>query len=118
MADILRHFFQGVKDSVKLTQGIKDVMSSLELIKRTLQITLINGVIYLGSVFVYNLFLSRFLGSNDDSSTVVDGGIMSYLYIVIRLVFTLGYQVWIFIIYIMALTLTTFWVQDIFDELI
>jgi hypothetical protein len=28
------------------------------------------------------------------------------------------YNVWIFIIYIMSMTLTTFWAQDIFDELI
>ena len=31
---------------------------------------------------------------------------------------SIAYNLWIFIIYIMAMTLTTFWVQDIFDELI
>jgi hypothetical protein len=46
-------------------------------------------------------------------------GLMSWAFLAIfRVIFSLLYRAWIFTIYIMALTLTTFWVQDIFDELI
>ena len=38
--------------------------------------------------------------------------------VALRLVMAIVYNVWIFIIYIMSMTLTTFWAQDIFDELI
>jgi hypothetical protein len=30
----------------------------------------------------------------------------------------LAYQIWVFFMYIVAMTLTTFWAQDIFDELL
>ncbi|TNV78259.1 hypothetical protein FGO68_gene12694 [Halteria grandinella] len=117
MADILHQFLSGVKDSLKFSQGFYDVLSSLELMKRTAQITLINGLIYFGSVFLYNTFMGG--KSNETTPTVGEGNeVLGLIQSLLRLFFGLAYQGWIFIIYIMALTLTTFWVQDIFDELI
>ena len=40
------------------------------------------------------------------------------MYVVIRLIMGLLYNLWLLSIYIVAMTLSTFWVQDIFDELI
>jgi hypothetical protein len=40
------------------------------------------------------------------------------LYLVLRVVMGLMYNLWILFVYIVAMTLSTFWVQDIFDELI
>jgi hypothetical protein len=40
------------------------------------------------------------------------------LYLVLRLLMGVMYNVWIMFVYIVAMTLSTFWVQDIFDELI
>jgi len=35
-----------------------------------------------------------------------------------RLIMGAFYNTWIFIIYIVSMTLTTFWAQDIFDEMV
>jgi hypothetical protein len=43
---------------------------------------------------------------------------LSVFYMILNLVMTLCYNIWIMLIYIVAMTLSTFWVQDIFDELI
>ena len=43
---------------------------------------------------------------------------MQGLYLVLRLLMGVMYNVWIMFVYIVAMTLSTFWVQDIFDELI
>ena len=43
---------------------------------------------------------------------------MQGLYLVLRVVMGLMYNLWILFVYIVAMTLSTFWVQDIFDELI
>jgi hypothetical protein len=56
--DILTQFSQGFKDSLKIWQGLVDVLKSKYLLKRVLQNTLINGVIYAGSVFLYNFVVN------------------------------------------------------------
>lgn len=64
-SDILSLFLKGVKDSLSIRQGIVDVLSSYELTKRTIQITLINGVLYLGSVWFFSIVLSYTSGESD-----------------------------------------------------
>lgn len=61
MEETYRQFVQGLKDSLRFWQGLKDVMQSQYLIKRVLQNTLINGVIYLGSVVLYNFVVNTLL---------------------------------------------------------
>lgn len=118
MADIGPLFARGVIDSLKVFRGLQDVISSFELVKRTFQITLINGVIYLGSIYLYNFFMRQFFPAgqdpeqgqtqhqDDQSGTLLVGG----LYIILKTLMALVYHAWIFIIYIMAMTLNTFWV--------
>ena len=60
MADIIKLFAKGVQDSLRFLQGTQDVLASWTLLKRTLQITGINGVIYLGSVSLYSFFSISF----------------------------------------------------------
>ena len=112
MADILPLFLKGMKDSLRLKQGILDVLSSYELTKRTLQITGINGVIYLGSIYLYNFFIQSSIFSSDAAvEPKADiAAVYSIFVMALKLVMTLAYNVWIFIIYIIAMTLTTFWV--------
>lgn len=64
-SDILSLFLKGVKDSLSIRQGIVDVLSSYELTKRTIQITLINGVLYLGSVWFFSIVLSYTSGESE-----------------------------------------------------
>lgn len=64
-SDIVSLFLKGVKDSLSIRQGIVDVLSSYELTKRTIQITLINGVLYLGSVWFFSIVLSYTSGESD-----------------------------------------------------
>ena len=64
-SDIVSLFLKGVKDSLSIRQGIVDVLSSYELTKRTLQITLINGVLYLGSVWFFSIVLSYTSGESE-----------------------------------------------------
>jgi hypothetical protein len=40
------------------------------------------------------------------------------VYVVLSILMRALYSLWIFFVYIVAMTLSTFWVQDIFDELI
>eukprot|EP00347_Sterkiella_histriomuscorum_P000207 403376772 len=61
-----------------------------------------------------NFFTKTFLSTNsedNDSQTNI-------IILVIKLILSVLYNIWILIIYIMAMTLNTFWVQDIFDKLI
>jgi len=92
MSDALSLFLRGLRDSLRLRKGVIDVLQSYELSKRTLQITLINGVLYLGSVWLF-------------------GASESWLpdILLIRLAMAAIQKAWFFIIYIMAMTLTTFW---------
>ena len=64
-SDIVSLFLKGVKDSLSIRQGIVDVLSSYELTKRTIQITLINGVLYLGSVWFFSIVLSYTSGESE-----------------------------------------------------
>ena len=63
---------------------------------------IINGVIFLGSVILYKLFMSYLLVENTFQGA-------SFLLILVKIMMTAIYQVWILIVYIMAMTLTTFW---------
>ena len=86
--------------------------------KRVFQNTLINGVIYLGSVFCYNFVVNTLLRGGLSLDSSEPNHIMSGLYILLSLATSLIYNIWLMTIYIVAMTLSTFWVQDIFDELI
>ena len=46
MADILRLYIAGFRDSLLCMNSIRDLLSSPELMKRTAQNTVINGVLY------------------------------------------------------------------------
>lgn len=120
MSDIVPLFLRGVIDSLRFKQGIIDVVTSYELSKRTLQITVINGFIYLGSVYVYNyIFIKQIISNKSDAIEPIERNqIISWMMIIFGMVMKILYYAWIFMIYIMAMTLTTFWVQDIFDELV
>lgn len=71
MADIGPLFLKGIKDSISIKQGLLDVLSSPELVRRTLQITAINGFVYLGSVYLYNFFISSFFDGQQSSTEAV-----------------------------------------------
>jgi len=71
----------------------------------------INGFLYFGSVYLYSFFTSS---SNKESEHEGSG----MVYVVLSILMRALYSLWIFFVYIVAMTLSTFWVQDIFDELI
>ena len=56
----------------------------------------------MGSVVLYKLFMSYLVVDNAFQGA-------SILLIILRLIMTAIYQVWILIIYIVSMTLTTFW---------
>jgi hypothetical protein len=85
-------------------------------VKRVLQNTLINGVIYLGSVYLYSFFVNTLFGGGLSLSGS-ENQLLNVLIIVLRGFIGIIYNVWLMFIYIVAMTLSTFWVQDIFDEL-
>jgi hypothetical protein len=58
MGDILRLYIAGFRDSLLCMNSFRDLLSSPELMKRTAQNTVINGVLYFGSVYLYSLFTS------------------------------------------------------------
>ena len=58
MADIVRLYILGFRDSLLCMNSVRDLLSSAELMKRTAQNTVINGVLYFGSVYLYSLFTS------------------------------------------------------------
>lgn len=59
---------------------------------------LINGVIYLGSVILYNCFINTFFIDSDSKP-----------FLIIKLLMSIVYQVWLFIIYLGSMTLSTIW---------
>ena len=59
MGDILKLYVAGFRDSLLCMNSIRDLLSSTELMKRTAQNTVINGVLYFGSVYLYSLFTSQ-----------------------------------------------------------
>ena len=107
-------FFLGVKDSLRIPRALLEILSSLTLLRKTLQCVIFNGVIYLGSVVLFSFFL-HFFDSPDDTSLLTYSNV---LVVLVKLIVGLVYNGWLFIIYIMAMTLTTYWAQDIFDELL
>lgn len=118
MEETYRQFVQGLKDSLRFWHGLKDVMQSQYLVKRVLQNTLINGVIYLGSVFLYNFVVNTVLRGGLSLEGSEDNQYLAVISVIMRVVMSLIYNIWFMAIYIVAMTLSTFWVQDIFDELI
>ena len=103
-----------MKDSLLIPTSLLKIFSNTEITKKTLLCILINGLIYMGSVILYSFFTKTFLSTNsedNDSQTNI-------IILVIKLILSVLYNIWILMIYIMAMTLNTFWVQDIFDKLI
>ena len=100
-------------------KGAQDVLNSPYLLKRLLQNTLICGVIYLGSIFLYNFIVNTIFRGGFTLDPNQSGNIiLQIIYIIVRLLVSIVYNAWLLFIYIVAMTLSTFWVQDIFDELI
>ena len=101
----IKQFVVGLKDSLRVHQAFLEIINSALVTKRTLQITAINGGIYLGSVLLYRFFMATFF---------IDSNSLPFL--ILKIVTSFLYTIWLFIVYLVAMTLTTFWVQDIFDE--
>lgn len=72
--------------------------------------TLLNGVVYLGSVLLYEYFICAVFKNPTDKSTIW----LSLVAYLIGFVHTL----WLLLIYIISLVLSTFWVQDVFDRML
>ena len=67
MSEILTLYLAGFKDSLLFMNSVRDLLSSSELQKRTLQNTLINGCLYFGSVYLYSLFNSNKTVQKDEN---------------------------------------------------
>ena len=105
MVESINKFFLGIRDSLRVLNAFRDTLTNSLILQRTLQITAINGGIYLGSVFLYNIFISTFFIESD-----------SLIFFLIKFITNVFYTIWLFIVYLISLTLSTYWVQDIFDE--
>lgn len=106
-------FAKGVKDSLCIPTSIIQIMSSYKLSKKTFLCMLVNGLIYLGSVIFYNFFMINLFNDDTGSSST-----NHWFLLVIKTIMSIFYNFWILVIYIIALTLNTFWVQDIFNDLL
>ena len=100
-------FSKGILDSISFIRPLKAILSSPEILRKTLYCMLVNGVIFLGSMVLHNLVIQHISGFIRLTPSLY--------------VLTLGlelcyYAFWIFPLYIISLVLTSFWVQDIFDE--
>ncbi len=105
-------FIKGLKDSLQIPSSLIHIISDHELSQKVFMCMLINGLVYLGSVLFYNYFLLNIFTSNSDLNQA------NLLTMVLSYIMTIFYHFWILVIYIIALTLNTFWVQDIFDILL
>lgn len=66
----LNLFLLGIKHSLLIPTSILQILSSAELTKKTFLCILINGLLYMGSVILFNFFTKTFLNpNNDDTST-------------------------------------------------
>ena len=101
----IHHFLRGVLDSLRFPKAIHEIIMSPYLTYRTFQCVIINGGIYLGSVILYNIVVSTLFV--DSSSTFFKA-----LYFITSII----YQIWLLMVYLAAMILTTIWVQDIYDE--
>ena len=104
-------FKKGIHDSLQIKQSLYYVINNYEISKKTLLCMIVNGFFYFGSVVLYNFFLSHIFDTIEPSST-------NWLILIVKFIMSILYNIWILVIYIVALTLNTFWVQDIFDAVL
>ena len=101
MSESIELFIKGLKDSLRIPQAFMVLAFSETLLKKTILCVFINGVIYLGSILLYNTAISLLQNIFGNSE----------LLIVFLAKYLLGilYILWLLIVYLMSMTLTTFW---------
>ena len=119
MTDVLRQFSEGVIDSLRIPDALITISMDAELRWLNIKCFVLNGLLWLGTVLIYNAFTSIVfarptLSSDSDQSYSF---IWQALVTVVHLAMDLAHNSWVMFIYIATLVLTTFWVQDIFDHL-
>lgn len=114
-------FLLGIKDSLHLPSSLITIFSNYELLKKTFNCLLINGLFYMGSIILYSYFTGRYFKEQSSDSIERDGenseATQSTFMLLLKALLSVLYNIWIMVIYIVAVTLNTFWVQDIFDIL-
>ena len=101
-----RQAWKGFLDSWRIIRPISYVVSSPGVLNRVLQCMVVTGALFLGSIFVFNQFISPVLRH-------IGGSVGTY-YIESAFEFLCN-LLWLYPVYIVSFVLTTFWVQDIFD---
>jgi hypothetical protein len=104
----LKLFILGIRDSLRIPKAFIEIFSNDSLFWKTLYCVGINGCIYLGSVVAYMVTMSVL--------TSYFGEYKNFVFDFLKFIMGLLYYLWILMIYLIAMTLTTFWAQDIFDE--
>ena len=120
MKDILRQFSEGVIDSLRIPDAFITICMDKELRWLNLKCFVLNGLLWLGTVLIYNAFTSMLFSRpllNDDDNSKDYSVIWQALVTIVHLSMDLAHNSWVMFIYIATLVLTTFWVQDIFDHL-
>jgi len=102
----IKETLKGFHDSWRLVKPIVYVVRSPGVLNRVLQCSVINGALFIGSILFFNKLVDPFLHR-------LGGGLGAYLEPIITFLY---YICWLYPVYIVSFVLTTFWVQDIFDE--
>ena len=92
-------FFKGLSHSIiYLPSALITVFTSSNIFVKTSQILLLNGVLYFGSLYFYSWLP------------------VNMVPLVLYKFFQVFFKFWILLVYLISLSLTTFWTQDIYDE--
>ncbi len=104
--EYINEAWKGFRDSWRLAKPILYVIRSPGVLNRVLLCTLVNGALFIGSILFFNRLVDPFLHRTG-------GWLGDYLEPIITILY---YVFWLYPVYIVSFVLTTFWVQDIFDE--
>ena len=109
LKDYYTVYLNGVKDSWNLLLPLKLILKSRFIMRKVLETIGVSGILFIGSILVYNKILFP-LFSHISSITGEHVYIFEFLFSMI------SHLLWLYPLYLISFTLTTFWTQDIFDE--
>jgi len=127
MTLFLRQFWAGIVDALRIPDAFITISMDSELRWLNLKCFVLNGLLYLGTVLVYNavtsmLFYSSTSASSSESESATQStedqsfflsifGLMwQATFMIVRLMMDSCHYSWVLFIYIATLVLTTFWV--------
>ena len=104
--ELIEEWFFGLFTSWNFSSVFSYILGSRLIQKRLFQCSLVNGILFIGSIYIFDYIITPFLHSIFNTND----------YFITLLFSSVYYLFWLFPLYIISFCLTTFWVQDIFNE--